>query len=254
MNRLRSPPRSIESTVISTIARPAGRALERALAQAARENRQAEMDRLAQADDRVIGQAAALHEAGVRVRTLLQFYETPEAFTARMFVAAVIRRRATRRDVSRARSIIEVAHRWRATRGQSLDGRVAFHLGKKLLKEQIDHDLSLQVVGRKLNYDRDEAMTQLLALLKPAPRVSVHADLLCYVHERAAMVRMVAPSFADGAQLTREELQALGRRRARRIEESGVTFLGRASMQAQTFDSTESDYDPKYANDAERAR
>ena len=33
------------------------------------------IDRLAQADDWVINQAAALHEAGVRVRTLLQFYE-----------------------------------------------------------------------------------------------------------------------------------------------------------------------------------
>jgi lipopolysaccharide/colanic/teichoic acid biosynthesis glycosyltransferase len=33
------------------------------------------IDRLAQADDRVISQAAALHEAGIRVRTLLQFYE-----------------------------------------------------------------------------------------------------------------------------------------------------------------------------------
>ena len=33
------------------------------------------IDRLAQADDRVINQAAELHEAGIRVRTLLQFYE-----------------------------------------------------------------------------------------------------------------------------------------------------------------------------------
>jgi lipopolysaccharide/colanic/teichoic acid biosynthesis glycosyltransferase len=33
------------------------------------------IDRLAQADDRVINQAAELHEGGVRVRTLLQFYE-----------------------------------------------------------------------------------------------------------------------------------------------------------------------------------
>ena len=33
------------------------------------------IDRLAQADDRVINQAAELHEGGVRVRTLVQFYE-----------------------------------------------------------------------------------------------------------------------------------------------------------------------------------
>jgi lipopolysaccharide/colanic/teichoic acid biosynthesis glycosyltransferase len=33
------------------------------------------IDRLAQADDQVISQAASLHEAGIRVRTLLQFYE-----------------------------------------------------------------------------------------------------------------------------------------------------------------------------------
>lgn len=33
------------------------------------------LDRDAQADDDVVGQAAALHEAGVRVRTLVQFYE-----------------------------------------------------------------------------------------------------------------------------------------------------------------------------------
>ncbi len=33
------------------------------------------IDRLAQADDRVVNQAAELHEQGLRVRTLLQFYE-----------------------------------------------------------------------------------------------------------------------------------------------------------------------------------
>jgi lipopolysaccharide/colanic/teichoic acid biosynthesis glycosyltransferase len=33
------------------------------------------LDRAAQADDEVVGQAALLHEAGVRVRTLVQFYE-----------------------------------------------------------------------------------------------------------------------------------------------------------------------------------
>lgn len=224
MNRFRNPVRSVTGgNVIYSIARPTGRALECALAQAARENRQIEMNWLS---------------------------ESPEAFTPRMFVAAVIRRRSNRRNVSRARSIIEVSHRWRAAKGQSLDGAVAFHLGKKLLNEQIDHDLSLQVVGRRSNEDRDEGMTQLLALLEPARRVSVHADLLCYVHERAAVARMVAPSFTDGAQLTREELQALGRRRSRRIEESGFTFLGRASLQAQAFDSIESGYDtsvPTYA-------
>lgn len=33
------------------------------------------LDRTAQADTEVVGQAAVLHEAGIRVRTLLQFYE-----------------------------------------------------------------------------------------------------------------------------------------------------------------------------------
>jgi lipopolysaccharide/colanic/teichoic acid biosynthesis glycosyltransferase len=33
------------------------------------------IDRASQADDRVVNQAASLHEAGLRVRTLLQFYE-----------------------------------------------------------------------------------------------------------------------------------------------------------------------------------
>ncbi len=33
------------------------------------------IDRLSQADDLVVNQAAALHESGIRVRTLLQFYE-----------------------------------------------------------------------------------------------------------------------------------------------------------------------------------
>jgi lipopolysaccharide/colanic/teichoic acid biosynthesis glycosyltransferase len=33
------------------------------------------LDRLAQADPSIVSQAAALHEAGIRVRTLLQFYE-----------------------------------------------------------------------------------------------------------------------------------------------------------------------------------
>lgn len=213
---LRRTAPSIRSLRILPQREPAvvGKAIERRFARAARENRKSEMMELAR-----IGRA----------------------LTVRSLIAATSRHRPNDRDVPRSRTVIELAAMWRVASGQTLPLPVAYHIGKKLIDEQVYAFITGRT-SRKATEERAEALTQLLSIVEPKARVSAHAHLLSRVNDRVMMEHIPNSMCPGDDLLTREELQGAVNRRIRRVESQGYEFLGRSAMHAAAFDEIEAGY------------
>lgn len=221
MKTLRNPLRAVPygRNPINPGAALSGKALEKRFAIAARENRKTEMDVLARMGD---------------------------ALTERAMIAATSRLRASDRDVPLSRTVIELAYRWRDAKGQTLGSDVALHIGMKILDEQVNDLIAGEIAVRKPTEERREALTQLLSIVEPGLRVTVHAQLLSHLHERAMTERAMPTIRARDEGRSREELQAITQHRVSRIERSGFEFLGKAAGYASAFDGIEAGYEKRY--------